>query len=167
MLEESKTREIFRHLAEAVKYLHEMNIVHKDIKLENILFDNTTDLNVAITDFGFSLIRTPDDSLITSYNGTTNYASPELLFGIPHDGYKSDIWALGVCLYILLTGEYPFIGNSMESFKECVMEERYILQLIHNDDAADLVVQMLKIEKSERYDINQVLNSKWLKTTSL
>ena len=97
---------------DAVKYLHERNITHRDLKLENILLDSTN--NIKICDFGFSKVlakknkhsEMPD--LSETYCGSKAYASPEILLGKPYDPKKADIWAIGVIFYIFLTGNMPF-----------------------------------------------------------
>jgi serine kinase len=97
---------------DAIKYLHERNIIHRDLKLENILLDSTN--NIKICDFGFSKVLCKKNKhgeicdLSETYCGSKAYASPEILLGQPYDPRKADIWAIGVILYIFLTGNMPF-----------------------------------------------------------
>ena len=94
-----------RQVCDAVRYLHDQDITHRDLKLENLLLDKV--FNVKICDFGF----VKDDSmkeLSKTYCGSKSYASPEILRGEPYDPKKADIWALGVILYIFVTGKMPF-----------------------------------------------------------
>lgn len=112
-------RRIFAELAVAVCYLHQHNIVHRDIKLENVLvnfkyhdllsmkqFGNTP--IITLTDFGLSRTIDPENPLLTTRCGSEDYVSPELLIGLPYDGRQSDSWAMGVLLYTLLEGRLPF-----------------------------------------------------------
>lgn len=86
-----------------------MNVVHRDIKLENILLDSNH--NIKIIDFGFSIII-PDDKKLKIFCGTPSYMSPEIVSKIEYVGSKADIWALGILLYVMLQGKFPFKGVS-------------------------------------------------------
>lgn len=114
---------IFAELVSAVGYLHENWIVHRDIKLENILVnvppskiggipDPTThpDPLITLTDLGLSkrIPEPPASPLLTTRCGSEDYAAPELLLGQPYDGRLTDAWALGVLLYALVEGRLPF-----------------------------------------------------------
>jgi 5'-AMP-activated protein kinase catalytic alpha subunit len=94
---------IFVQLLQAVKHCHDNNVIHRDIKLENIVLKHRLDLkqNVLI-DFGFSTVQAMDDPLLTDYPGSLLYAAPELINGIPYVGRKVDIYAMGVCLYMMI-----------------------------------------------------------------
>lgn len=116
---------IMRHILDALEYCHDRNICHRDIKLENILA--TKDLSkIVLADFGFATIQEPTDSLLDDYPGSPVYAAPELMQGIPYRGNKADIWAVGVCLYTLITAEYPFWSdNRREMFNQIVKSDPF------------------------------------------
>ena len=96
-------------MAEALAYCHSQNICHRDIKLENILVDENH--NIKLIDFGFSL-KCNNKARLTAYCGTPPYMSPEIAARSPYNGQTSDVWALGVALYLMLTGKFPFkAGN--------------------------------------------------------
>lgn len=105
---------IFTQILGAVYYLHKNDCCHRDLKLENILLDK--EMNVKLSDFGFTreLPFTPHGtkSLLSEYCGTGAYMAPELVKRVPYSGIKIDIWALGVILYTMLTGEMPFDDSS-------------------------------------------------------
>jgi serine/threonine protein kinase len=92
--------------------VHEQGFAHRDLKPENIIFDAKNILKLA--DFGFCN-KYFDGSLIVTSCGSPNYASPEVINGVPYDGPASDIWSCGVILYATLVGNLPFdsdqIGN--------------------------------------------------------
>ncbi|KAF8544231.1 kinase-like domain-containing protein [Trichophaea hybrida] len=122
-LEPSLIRRIFAEIVSAVCYLHQNGIVHRDVKLENILINLSRPQLLAISNSPFDypypittlsdvgLSRRVDfgnDDLLTTRCGSDDYASPELIMGIPYDGRQTDAWALGVLLYALLEGRLPF-----------------------------------------------------------
>jgi serine/threonine protein kinase len=113
-LSESEARELFRQILEAVLYCHSKGIIHRDIKLENILFSNEERTKIKIIDFGVSgLLKTEK-----SKSGTLRYMPPEVVNGSNLNSLPYiDIWALGCILYELITGETLFKGNSREEIK--------------------------------------------------
>ncbi|PWN52026.1 kinase-like protein [Violaceomyces palustris] len=119
-------RRLFAELASAVGWMHRINLVHRDIKLENILLTSnlfgslTEPLTpsrlppeplLKLTDFGLSRFIDPDGPLLETRCGSEEYAAPELIIGKKYDGRKTDSWALGVVLYSLLTGSLPFLED--------------------------------------------------------
>ncbi|PQE19834.1 CAMK kinase protein [Rutstroemia sp. NJR-2017a WRK4] len=119
----SLLRRMFSELVGAVHYLHERHIVHRDIKLENVLVnlpqhelakpqDWTTYPYsiITLTDLGLSR-RVADDEKLTTRCGSDDYAAPEVIMGQPYDGRATDAWSLGVLLYALLESRLPFDPN--------------------------------------------------------
>lgn len=94
---------VFNQVCKGVEYLHMNNICHRDLKMTNILIDYRH--QVKIVDFGFS---TRADTFHKMYCGTPSYMSPEIILKRSYLGKCVDVWSLGVVLYKLLTGEYPF-----------------------------------------------------------
>uniref|UniRef100_A0A8C4V9W4 non-specific serine/threonine protein kinase n=1 Tax=Falco tinnunculus TaxID=100819 RepID=A0A8C4V9W4_FALTI len=105
-LPEPRARALFRQLVEAVWYCHDSGVVHRDLKCENALLQGNT---LKLTDFDFAK-QLPRDrqELSWTFCGSTAYAAPEVLQGIPHDSCKGDIWSMGIILYILLCARMPF-----------------------------------------------------------
>ncbi|KAH0544921.1 hypothetical protein FGG08_001001 [Glutinoglossum americanum] len=117
-------RRIFAELVGAVRYLHGEGIVHRDLKLENVLLNlpphtlaslpspksHPTSLTT-LTDLGLSKRIDPASPLLTTRCGSEDYAAPELLMGLPYDGRSTDAWALGVVLFALMEGRLPFDGS--------------------------------------------------------
>ena len=88
--------------------MHENNIIHRDLKLENILID-TSNLNIKLIDFGFA-IKISNQKKLTIFCGTPSYMCPEIVKKIEYFGKPADIWALGILLYVMLYGKFPFRG---------------------------------------------------------
>ncbi|MCJ1475268.1 hypothetical protein MMC13_003930 [Lambiella insularis] len=116
-------RRIFAELVAAVRYLHEQYIVHRDIKLENVLVNlPTTAIStitnwrtyphpiITLTDLGLGrwIPKPPESPLLDTRCGSEDYAAPELLMGQDYDGRATDAWALGVLLYAMMEGRLPF-----------------------------------------------------------
>lgn len=110
VIRENTARRIFKQVVEGVCYLHANNIVHRDLKLDNILVEETTRM-VKLIDFGFSVVVGPGQNLKV-FCGTPSYMAPEIVRKHEYDGKPVDIWALGVLLFVLLTGTFPFRGVS-------------------------------------------------------
>ncbi|GLI80349.1 hypothetical protein PoHVEF18_008703 [Penicillium ochrochloron] len=116
-------RRIFAELMDAVRYLHSNYIVHRDIKLENVLLtmpipamESVTDWRtydravVTLSDLGLSrrIPEPPESPLLQTRCGSEDYAAPEILMGQPYDGRATDAWALGVLLYAIMENRLPF-----------------------------------------------------------
>lgn len=105
-ISQKETIRLFAQVCSAVYYTHSMRCVHRDLKLENILLDCNG--NAKLTDFGFAR-DCSTKTLLETICGTTAYMAPELIENKPHyDGYKIDVWALGIMLYTMLAGFMPF-----------------------------------------------------------
>ena len=99
--------------------MHAENICHRDIKLENILISDRG--KVKIIDFGFS-VHVEDGQKLKVFCGTSSYMAPEIVKKHDYSGFASDIWALGIVLYVMLTGRFPFKAkNEKELFSRIVV----------------------------------------------
>lgn len=112
--DEEYTRALFIQMSKAIHYVHSCGIAHRDLKLNNILLVNNYTCKVA--DFGLAVVCFDEDNGVIyskSYCGTKPYMAPEILQkrftkNLEHDPMKSDVWAMGVILFTLLVGQYPF-----------------------------------------------------------
>jgi serine/threonine protein kinase len=106
----SRVREIIHSLSTAIYYMTQFGIVHRDLKLTNIMLEeNTVNSNVKIVDFGLSALQGPTDK-DTDQIGTLLYISPEIVEGSPY-GSEVDIWSMGVISYYLICKEFPFYSK--------------------------------------------------------
>ncbi|CAD8177711.1 unnamed protein product [Paramecium octaurelia] len=109
ILPEKECLTLFYQIAMAIKYLHDLNISHRDIKLDNVLMMKTN--VVKLIDFGFAICM-PLNQKTNVFCGTPHYMSPEIIAKVPHHPASSDIWSLGILLSKMITGEYPFKGQN-------------------------------------------------------
>ncbi|OHT00232.1 CBL-interacting serine/threonine-protein kinase 9-like protein [Tritrichomonas foetus] len=154
----------FSQIADAVFYLHtEAKIVHRDLKAENILL---TDCHQAkLSDFGLSRYLPQDhEVLMKTRCGSPCYVAPEV---ITSQGYseKSDIWSLGILLFYMVTGHYPFIDENIQRLFHKILEEPVPFpDFLKNDsELIDLLNGMLQKEEKNRFTITQVVEHSCLK----
>ncbi|XP_036960012.1 NUAK family SNF1-like kinase 1 [Acanthopagrus latus] len=157
-LPETEARVIFRQITSAVHYCHKSGIVHRDLKLENILLDQ--DLNVKLADFGLSN-HFQKGSLLQTYCGSPLYAAPEIVKGLPYQGPEVDCWALGVLLYALVYSSMPFDGASHSTLTEQIKQGRY-RRPNPPSDACALIDWLLTVRVDERATIEDVANHWWV-----
>jgi serine/threonine protein kinase len=109
-LKEKQARKFARQIASALDYCHRNSIVHRDLKIENILISKMGDIK--IIDFGLSNLFSPKNQLKT-FCGSLYFAAPELLQAKQYTGPEVDVWSFGIVLYVLVCGKVPFDDQSM------------------------------------------------------
>lgn len=123
LLSAKEVFEIVLKVADALDYAHKNNVVHRDVKPANIIYDRETGV-IKVTDFGVACVTDSSKTKTGTILGSPSYMSPEQLAGLKVDG-RSDIFSLGVSLYQLLTGELPFIGESLASLMYKIANEKH------------------------------------------
>ncbi|VDD88324.1 unnamed protein product [Enterobius vermicularis] len=165
---EKKARRLMRQLFDGVAFMHEKLIVHRDLKLENILCIDEE--RIIISDFGFATQLKPGQRL-TELLGTPGYLAPEILRCQMYedtDGYglEVDDWALGVILYTLLAGYAPFYNRRQLIMLRMIQEAKYDLhseQWSHiTDEAKDLIKNIFVVDVSKRFNALQCLQHPWM-----
>ena len=155
---------IFKQLVEAVEHIHRQGVTHRDLKIDNILFDE--EYNVKISDFGFAEFI--DKKLFKERLGTKGYQPPEMLNYQCYDGPSSDIFSLGVTLFIMIYGQYPFCEATLfDSKYKYIYLEKYDEFWVNNDislfdkssELKTLITGMIKLKN--RYTIGDIKKSKW------
>uniref|UniRef100_A0A8C7TCS5 non-specific serine/threonine protein kinase n=1 Tax=Oncorhynchus mykiss TaxID=8022 RepID=A0A8C7TCS5_ONCMY len=158
-MKEKEARAKFRQIVSAVHYCHLKNIVHRDLKAENLLLD--ADSNIKIADFGFSNEFTMGNKLDT-FCGSPPYAAPELFQGKKYDGPEVDIWSLGVILYTLVSGSLPFDGQNLKELRERVLRGKYRVPFYMSTDCEGILRRFLVLNPTKRCTLEQIMNDKWI-----
>lgn len=121
VIEEKKAFIFFFQTALAMEYLHSQNVIHRDLKPENLLLDKN--LNIKISDFGWSTMRKREQEMRSTFCGTVDYMAPEMVKNKKYD-FKVDIWSLGVLLYELTQKKAPFRGKNIAEKSENIVKGR-------------------------------------------
>lgn len=159
---EETARYLFYQIFHGVKYLHENNVVHRDLKPDNILLSSCDEFPIVkITDFGLSKLTRYEESLRT-FVGTVAFTAPEILQenGDAHYTNKVDTWSLGVILYLCLTGHYPFDDDGAQT--EEMFLERFATDCDHvSESGRTLISGMLTFDAHKRPSVNHLLVQLW------
>lgn len=154
-LEETKARKYLLQLLEAVKYIHDHDLIHRDIKAENILIDRNS--NIRLTDFGFSNSM----SVAKTVCGSPSYVSPEMITNSDYNG-KTDIWSIGILLYFMLAGFYPFVSSSITKLMHVIVNSKLVFGNSIGQTAQDLITQMLTKDQNVRISIDKIMKHQWI-----
>ena len=151
--------EIVIKVADALNYAHVQHVVHRDIKPSNIMVELDTGL-VKVTDFGIARIADASKTKTGIVLGTPSYMSPEQILGKKING-RSDLFSLGITLYLLLTGAFPFSGDSMASLMYKIANEAHTdirqIKFQHPETLAMIVNKLLEKNLDNRYQTGQQL----------
>lgn len=168
---EKEASHVMRQALSGLKHMHDKNLVHRDLKPENLLLSSKSpDATIKLADFGFSReSKTLTDC--TEMVGTPEYMAPEIvILRERNGGYGKpvDIWAMGVVLYILLSGIHPFQMEDEDQMLNNIQNGRWRWLGSNwskvSESAKELITHMMNPNPSARYTIDQCLNHPWLKT---
>ena len=175
---EEITQYLMRQIVDVVKYLHFNNIIHRDLKLDNILVNypseydrknvNLLSCQIKLIDFGFATILKNNQKLAFTVLGTPNNMDPKILAVInnegPNMGYneKVDIWSLGTLCYEMVVGCSPFTGSSMPELYQNVQNGKYILPLTLSEEIVSFIKSMLQENDNKRADAKSLKNHPFL-----
>ncbi len=171
---ESQTRYIFTEILKGVKSIHDNGIIHLDLKIENIMIDEF--YNVKISDFGFSIDNT-NKELINIFQGSEKYKAPEIILKKPFIGFYADVFSLGVILFLILTGNYPFksaikydicytniIKGKIDHYwflvKKKIFEDND--DNLPSEEFRDLFIKMIQFEPNNRISIDDIFTHPWM-----
>ncbi|XP_059668280.1 SNF1-related protein kinase catalytic subunit alpha KIN10-like isoform X2 [Cornus florida] len=156
-LSEDEARHFFQQIISGVECCHLHMVVHRDLKLENLLLDSKH--NVIIADFGLSDIM-HDGHFLKTGCGSPHYTAPEVLSGRLYAGPEVDVWSCGVILYVLLCGMYPFDGHESSLYAK-IKSGIYSLPNHLSPGARDLIKRILVLDPISRLSIPEVRQHPW------
>ena len=167
-LSEDERKMYFKQLVVTVAALHERRIVHRDLKLDNILVTSKVDPEhnchlMKICDFGMS--KGEGDSMCKSYVGTYSYRPPEIFAGRgfgQYSGKKADVWSLGVVLYLMKYYRWPFGGADAHTLKRILNRQFESQTPVDDGGCGSLLLMMLSKNPEERPTCEDILRHPWL-----
>ena len=157
-INEDKCKKIYYQIVKAINYCKLKNIYHRDIKLENILLID--EKIVKIIDFGFS-IKCPKKSYQKFLCGTPTYMAPEIINKNHYIPEYSDIWSLGVLLYIMLTGNFPFNANTEDELCMKINKCDFDIPDYLSVESRNLIRKIFIFEPCKRISTENILIDEW------
>uniref|UniRef100_A0A672KNM2 Serine/threonine-protein kinase PLK n=1 Tax=Sinocyclocheilus grahami TaxID=75366 RepID=A0A672KNM2_SINGR len=154
VLTEPEVRYYLKQTVSALKYLHDLEILHRDLKLGNLFVNDSMELKVG--DFGLAAKLEPVSNRRKTICGTPNYLSPEVLNKQGH-GWESDVWALGCVMYTMLLGKPPFETTNLKETYRCIREARYTIPASLSLPAKQLISGMLAQNPVDRPHLDDII----------
>jgi len=155
---------IMSQLFSALAYLHERGIVHRDLKLENLLLVKDGGLDIKLADFGLSKLYS--GKALQTACGTPFYVAPDILLGAGY-GPAVDMWASGILLYVLLSGRLPFAADSDAELFKLIIEGDLVWKSPQFDtvsaEAKDLISKLIVVDHEQRFTAKNALDHTWIK----
>ncbi|KAJ3875360.1 CAMK/CAMKL/Kin1 protein kinase [Lentinula edodes] len=158
-LRERVARKFARQIGSALDYCHRNNVVHRDLKIENILISQTG--NIKIIDFGLSNLYDPANHLAT-FCGSLYFAAPELLNAKVYTGPEVDVWSFGVVLYVLVCGKVPFDDQSMPALHAKIKRGLVEYPVWLSAECKHLLSRMLVTNPALRAPLTEILSHPWM-----
>jgi calcium/calmodulin-dependent protein kinase I len=165
MYPEIEAKTLASNLVSSVDFIHHRRVAHRDLKPQNLLFENSnndTDFKVA----GFSFAKkVPRPKSLMTRCGTPTYVSPEILRGQPYDE-TVDMWSVGVIIYVTLVGYPPFLEDDqqIQCRKICNAEYDFYQEDWGkiSEDAKDMIKKLLVEDPDKRLTANQAMQHRWI-----
>ncbi|KVI01986.1 Protein kinase, ATP binding site-containing protein [Cynara cardunculus var. scolymus] len=161
-----KARFFFQQLVSGVGYCHNMQVCHRDLKLENTLLDGSQAPRLKICDFGYSkssVLHSQPKSTV----GTPAYIAPEVLLKKEYDGKIADVWSCGVTLYVMLVGAYPFEDpeepkNFRKTIQRILNVQYSIPAYVHiSTGCRHLISRIFVADPAKRITMDEIRNHEW------
>jgi len=158
-LSEAEAKLIFHQVVLGVKACHDKLVIHRDLKLDNVLI-NTNLTEAKLCDFGVA--RTAKNGeRVKEQCGTPAYLAPEIIADTDYEPFLVDLWSLGVVLYTMLCGTVPFKASSLADLHKLILKCDYVLPDWLSYEARDLIVRMLNPIPQHRIKLEAILDHRW------
>ncbi|XP_055547426.1 serine/threonine-protein kinase 40-like [Wyeomyia smithii] len=148
---------VFYEIVKVVEQLHQRNIIHRDLKLNNIVLNRRTN-EIVITNFFLAKHLNSEDDNLFDQRGSPAYISPDVLGGKPYKGKPSDVWALGVILYTITYGKFPFLDTTPSALFKKIRQADYVIPIETKTSSLtiQLIKSMLTLNPAERFTATEV-----------
>ncbi|KDN48463.1 Pkinase-domain-containing protein [Tilletiaria anomala UBC 951] len=158
-LRERAARKFARQIASALEYCHRNSVIHRDLKIENILISKTG--NIKIIDFGLSNLYSPHSHLST-FCGSLYFAAPELLNAKVYTGPEVDVWSFGIVLYVLVCGKVPFDDQSMPALHAKIKRGQVEYPVWLSGECKHILSRMLVTNPQQRASLTELMSHPWM-----
>jgi len=163
---EQDARDLCRKMLESLRYCHDNSVAHCDMKPKNLLLLSDDDnVQVKLADFGFAT-RVYEPNTLTKQCGTPFFVAPEVLMRSPYD-QQSDMWSVGVIMYLLLSGDLPFMGKSQKELFRKIVVGRYSFPEESwgqvSDEAKELISKLLVTDPKKRLTSREAMATSWIR----
>uniref|UniRef100_A0A182IX86 Serine/threonine-protein kinase 40 n=1 Tax=Anopheles atroparvus TaxID=41427 RepID=A0A182IX86_ANOAO len=154
---EQEALQLFYEVVKVVEQLHARNIIHRDLKLNNIVLNRHTN-RIVLTNFFLGKQLINEQEVLFDQRGSPAYISPDVLGGKPYKGKPSDIWALGVILYTIIYGKFPFLDTTPTALFRKIREVDYVIPagFKTSEKTNMLIKSMLTLNPEERFTATEV-----------
>ncbi|KAI5959130.1 uncharacterized protein KGF55_005473 [Candida pseudojiufengensis] len=166
-LDISTSKQIIIQLIDCLNFLHKNNIIHRDIKTENIFFKFKNSNSILLGDFGLSKVINPNTKL-NEICGTISYMAPEMLTSL-NQGYSKeiDIWSIGCVFYFMISGYLPFDCETEEETKDAIINKKYLFEpkeywIEFDNDVKNFIELCFELNVEER-TLNKLMDSSFLR----
>ncbi|GKV28831.1 hypothetical protein SLEP1_g37826 [Rubroshorea leprosula] len=157
---EDTARKYLRDIVSGLMYLHAHNIVHGDIKPDNLLI--TSAGTVKIGDFSVSQVVEDGDDELRRSPGTPVFTAPECCLGLTYHGKDADTWAVGITLYCMIFGKYPFLGETLQDTYDKIVNNPLRLPDDMNPELRNLLEGLLCKDPRQRITLNDTAEHTWV-----
>lgn len=163
LFSEDDATKIVRQLVGALSFIHERGIVHRDLKLENLLLKKKGELDIKLADFG--LAKLYSGQALQTACGTPFYVAPDVLTGAGY-GPEVDMWSVGVLTYVLLSGRLPFAADNDSELFKLIIAGKLVWKSPQFDKisvaAKDFISKLINTDPDSRMSAKKALEHPWL-----
>jgi serine/threonine protein kinase len=150
---------VVKQILVTVGFFHREGVAHRDLKLDNILFDSSG--HIKIIDFGFSRLVTPGELFATPC-GSPQYVAPEVISGHSYEGRAVDMWSCGVIIYVLMTNYFPWRGANQAQISRQILSGDFQIPDTVGVLCADLIQKLMTMDPRSRLTADEALTHPWL-----